>query len=167
MCMKNVNATISLYGKVMRDAASQPEAFVRPFDTMKIEKSKDGQIQTDPFVIVVQMNLVESETDPYNTLRDKDCLDVKIRLTTVAKEPEEQLSVDLLDFEIDVKQKDTQESIIRACRNYLSRQMIIDVPPIELPKDDMGKYVVKVLVKRREDNMFTIQALYPLKIKVK
>ena len=90
----------------------------------------------------------------------KRTLNFRIRLTKLSENPEEQISYDLNDFDIDL----SDDSIIKkACFKYAERIEVITVNKLEL--DTNGSYVIKVLVKDNEKELYDVQMLHPLYIK--
>lgn len=164
MCLKNVNANIRIYSDVETSINGDPAKFVLPFDGMHISQNDCGQYQTVGFKIVTHFNLIGTATEAHqkdNIVNSHGKLYAVIRLTKCSKDEEERLSVDLDQFEIDVSKLD--DMVNRACFPYLNFTRITDVKPMELGAG-LGTYVIKLLLKTKEEEKYTVQSMYQLTI---
>ena len=160
MCMKYVNSNIQCF-----DLASKGLfGTIGLSDIIESVKSsqKDDKFVVGNFNIVAFINIrgTKSETNKNNPLDMGRKLNFRIRLTKLSETPEKQLSYDLKDFDIDLSDK----SIIKeACFKYVER---IDVTPVkELQLNDKGAYVIKLLVKDSDEELYDVQMLHPLYVK--
>ena len=161
MCMKRVNATVSLLGSIEYDSNGNPIVLNKPFNQILASIDDDGDYYIDRFNIFTTINLLGTNdaNDTENVIRNKGSVDVKIRLTKCDEDESKQLAIDLDEFKIDTR----KHRIDEACFEFMDFKRITRVPKIKLPLGT-GLYVIKVLMKRSEDKKYTIQTMYQLYI---
>lgn len=160
MCMKYINTNIQCFESSVNDLFGNI-GFSSIVDSVKSEQ-KDNKFVVGNFNITAFVNIrgTQSESNPDNPVDMKRTLNFRIRLTKLSENPEEQISYDLNDFDIDL----SDDSIIKkACFKYAERIEVITVNKLEL--DTNGSYVIKVLVKDSEKELYDVQMLHPLYIK--
>lgn len=162
MCMKYLNANIICYDDVESDGLD-PICFKKPFDRITALVQKDIALIGD-FTIVLHINIIGTDNEKEqknNVLYTNDKLNFKIRLTKCDPNPQNQLAVDLKQFDLDVKKlhKDL------ACYPFLNYTHVIDVKEIPL-EQGVGKYALKVLVKNsnEDETKYTVQSMRNLEV---
>lgn len=160
MCMKYVNSNIQCFDNTTKDLFGNI-GFSSILESVKSEQNDDKFI-IDKFNIVTFINIrgTKSESNSNNPVDMKKKMNFRIRLTKLSENEDEQISYDLKDFDIDL----SDESIIKkACFKYAERIEVTTVNKLEL--ESKGSYVIKILVKYDEDNLYDVQMLHPLYIK--
>lgn len=160
MCMKYVNANISLFKEVKEDA-NDIISFSNPFATINLLNGK-----IEHFSILSNITLMGSyEKKAGNVLDLLGKLEVCIRLTKCSENKNERISYDLDKFILDT-QDPTNVVHYEACVPYLNYRRITNIGEIEIGADSFkGKYVIKILVKDPRDEKYTVQTLTFLEIK--
>ena len=162
MCMKYLDANLMCYKSISR-YDNKILSLNAPFNSISIVNENNNKKLIKDFSIFLQMNFLGTNNDSLklsNPLVQKEKIDVLIRLTKCSKEPEERLGTDIDYFQIDLSSIDTEI----ACFEYCNYSKVIDVDSIELPFG-AGKYVIKILVKKEQEEKYTIQSMSTLIIK--
>lgn len=160
MCMKYVNINVQCF-ETKTNAILGNREFLSLLDSVKAER-KDNKYSIGGFSVVTFINIrgtinKEAQNSPLN---NKEKLDFKIRLTKLDVDKNKQTSYNLKDFSIDL----SDESVVRkACFDYTERIEITNVDALVL--DELGSYVIKVLVKRSSSDMYDVQMVHPIYIK--
>lgn len=162
MCTQYLNANITLFKSVTKNN-NEVVGFYEPFDCI-VADSNGKTLKIGEFNIITYFNLLESHNKKANNILDKrETLQVKIRLTKCTKNESERLSIDLDSFEIVTK--DSTDVISDACVPYMNYKRITPVGDINLDIDNpRGSYVIKVLVKTPQEEKYTVQSIYHLKV---
>lgn len=162
MCTQYLNANVVLFKSVTKNN-NDVVAFVEPFDCIIADCSRKIVAIKD-FNIITYINLLESNQRKADNILDKrETLQVCIRLTKCTKNDNERLSINLDKFEIVTK--DSTDIVYDACVPYLNYKRITHIDNIDLDiENPKGSYVIKVLVKVPNDEKYTVQSIYHLKI---
>lgn len=164
MCIQNINITGTLFKKVVYE--TDYKSFERPFDVITAKISNSVSYIED-FAIVLNFCLMGTNNPnnkETNIVNRRDKLDVLIRLSKVSKYTEKQLSIDLAEFTLDIKD-DSDLIISRACVDYITLRKVFTVSRIDLNSvAGLGDYVFKILVKTPEQNNWNVQSYIPLRI---
>lgn len=163
MCMKNINITGTLFKKITLENDFQ--SFEMPFDTI-VAKTNNNTLYIDDFSIVLNYCLMgtnKTENLSSNIVNQKGKLYTLLRLSKVSRDESKQLSVDLSEFVIDLS--DPNLYISHACVDYVTFRKIFSVTQINLDKRaGLGEYVLKILVRTDENDMWNVQSYIPLRI---
>lgn len=162
MCMKYVNINAQCFDNSVSQywfGNGALSSFVR---SIKCSEESEGVYRVDKFGIALFINIRGSESDKlHNPLEQKKKLDFKVRLTRLSKDVKEQLSYDLTSFSIDL----SDENLIqKACFPYVDLIKTVNVNNLEL--QSAGDYVIKVLVKEADEDLYDIQITHQLSINV-
>lgn len=162
MCMQYLNANVALF-KTVKKNNNDVMGFLEPFDCIAADCS-NKVLSIKDFNIITYINLLESnQKKASNILDNREELQVCLRLTKCTKDLDERLSIDLDKFKIITK--DSEDIVYDACVPYLNFKRITYVDNIELDiSNPRGSYVIKVLAKRPNDEKYTVQSTYHLKI---
>ena len=163
MCMRNVNITGTFFKKVTYENGFK--SFEMPFDTI-VAKTTNNATYIEDFSIVLNYSLMATNNDEHkqdNIINQKGKLYNLLRLSKVSKDEEKQLSVDLAEFVIDLNDPDLY--ISHACVDYVTLRKAFSVSQITLDSTlGLGEYVLKILVKTNEEDMWNVQSYVPLRI---
>ena len=160
MCMKYINSNVQCFNLSTKGLLGNV-GFSSILDSVKSIQKEDKYI-IDDFSIVTFINIrgTKNENNMENPLNAKKKLNFRIRLTKLSENEDEQMSYDLKDFDIDL----SDESVVKkACFKYVERIEIINVENLTL--SSTGSYVIKVLVKNSEEDLYDVQMLHPIYIK--
>lgn len=164
MCMKYVNVCTSCY-ESLSTIDERIISFNAPLNSVE-SRYENGKILTDSFIIVTQIGFLGTSSEEHkaeNVLCSRDKIDVIIRLTKRDKDIANRVGLDIDSFSIDLQEVESENLIDAACFEYYSYTRITNVKKIELPVG-AGTYVLKVLLKKQNENMFTIQSMNTLVI---
>ena len=160
MCMKYINTNVQCFSTSIKDLFGNI-GFSSILESVKSEQ-RDSKFVIDNFSIVTFVNVrgTQSESNPDNPVDNGKKLNFRIRLTKLSENEEEQISYDLKDFDIDL----SDNSIIKqACFKYAERIEVTTIDKLEL--DANGAYVIKILVKDSEKELYDVQMIHHLYIK--
>lgn len=160
MCMKYVNVNVQCF-EINTNAIFGNREFSSLLDSVKAEQKND-KYSIGGFSIVTFINIrgTINEGTIDNPLNNKENLDFRIRLTKLNEDKSKQTSYNLKDFSIDL----SDNSVVhKACFDYMERIEITNVDGLVL--DELGAYVIKVLVKASNSDMYDVQMVHPLYIK--
>lgn len=162
MCISNVNATAELIKSITNE--NEQRVFSMPFDTFLLNS---GECSIRNFHIMVNLTLMgttNEENKRTNVVETNGILYVLIRLTRLSSDINNQLSVDLDRFSIDVSSSDIVK--MQACVPYVNYERLLKINELPLPESDpTGNYVLKVLVKTSQDTQWNVQSLSPVFVK--
>lgn len=163
MCMKYVNSVTTCYSS-MKTENDSILSFNMPITGLNVDNSNHPLI--NHLIILTQFNFLGTN-DPLkkkdSVLESGEKIEIIIRLTKCSKDENQRLGYDLDRFEIDfskVKKENLQQT---ACFDFYDYMRITTIDDFELPVG-IGKYVIKVLIKRAADSDFTIQSITNLTI---
>ena len=160
MCMKYINTNVQCFS-ASNKGLLENIAFSSILESVKSEQKEDkfvvGGFNIVTFINIRGTKSGENENNPLDTGKK---LNFKIRLTKLSKNSDEQMSYDLKDFDIDLSDKNNNRM---ACFGYTERIEITKVDDLVL--NDIGEYVIKVLVKYDKEELYDVQMLHPLTIK--
>lgn len=163
MCVKNINITGTFFKKVTYENGFK--SFEMPFDTI-VAKTTNNTTYIDNFSIVINYCLMATnskENKQNNIINQKGKLYNLLRLSKVSKDESKQLSIDLAEFVIDLNDSDLY--ISHACVDYVTLRKVFSVSQIILDNTlGLGEYVLKILVKTDENDMWNVQSYIPLRI---
>ncbi len=160
MCMKYINSNVQCFNLSTKGLLGNV-GFSSILDSVKSIQKEDKYI-IDDFSIVTFINIrgTKNENNMENPLNAKKKLNFRIRLTKLSENEDEQISYDLKDFDIDL----SDESVVKkACFKYIERIEITNVENLTLSSN--GAYVIKVLVKNSEEDLYDVQMLHPIYVK--
>ena len=159
MCMKYVNSVTTCYSS-MNTSNDNIISFNMPVNGVSVANTECPSI--DKLVLLTQFNFL-GKNKKFSVLDNEDCIDIIIRLTKCSKEPDLRLGCNLDEFSIDfaeIKRKNEQQT---ACFDFYDYMRITMVEDFKLPYG-VGKYVIKVLIKKKNDSNFTIQSMTNLSV---
>lgn len=163
MCIKNINITGTFFKKIVYENGFK--SFEMPFDTI-IAKTINNTTYIEDFSIILNYCLMgtnNEENKGSNIINQKGKLYNLLRLSKVSKDEEKQLSVDLAEFVIDLNDPDLY--ISHACVDYVTLRKSFSVSQITLDNTlGLGEYVLKILIKTNENDMWNVQSYIPLRI---
>ena len=162
MCMRNVNAVVTLFASVRTN--DEYISFSVPFDTIKCIIKNNTPYISD-FFIVANMNLMgttKPECKDSNVVENCKELQCLIRLTKIAKDPNERLSWDIEKFSIDTSDK--KYRFDDACVPTVNFRKIVEVQDIELTENYRGDYALKLLVRNNEEDSWQVQSITRLTV---
>ena len=163
MCLANVNVITKLYKQVITQ--DDVTKFEMPFDTI-VAKTIDEEIYIENFYIVTNFNLLwtnNEEKAKNNVVNNKGNLQVLLRISRLSKDNEKQLNLDLHKYNIDLS--DENVVVCHACVPYIQYEKILKVGKIPLsPQAGLGNYVIKTLVRTKDEDNWRIQNIIPLRI---
>lgn len=160
MCMKYVNTNTMLFKTVKKDG-DNVIGLLEPFDFL-ISEPDSKIISIEDFNIVTYFTIMGSRQEE-NSIFNKDKLIIKVRFTKCTPNKNESLSIDLDDYEIQLK--DSKDIVYDSCVPFLRHKRITRINSIELDVENpKGSYVFKVLVKFPNDEKYTVQSMYRLKV---
>lgn len=115
----------------------------------------NGDFLVDNFKILVFTNIrgTRDGNNLKNVLDMKKQLDVKIRLTSI----NDNLSYDLKDFVIDLSDKSKLQDV---GIKYFEQIDIIEVKDLKLKSN--GDYIIKVLIKEKNDDLYDLHCIHKL-----
>ena len=163
MCMTNINITGTFFKKVTYGSGFK--SFEIPFDTI-VAKTTNNTTYIDDFSIVLNYCLLATnneENKKDNIVNQKGKLYNLLRLSKVSKDEDKQLSIDLAEFLIDLNDPDLY--ISHACVDYVTLRKVFSVSQITLDNTaGLGEYVLKILIKTDENDIWNVQSYIPLRI---
>lgn len=165
MCMKYVNSTVECYTS-MASNSSGSVSYSNLFNRIHASVRQNGNMEVGGFIVVTRINILgtaHKEHENANILMQRGTLDVIIRLTKCSPDESKQLCIDLDSFSLDLKKEDKEKHIDHACFDYFNYTRITDIKDFDLDAG-LGKYVIKVLMKKHEDSDYTIQTMSSLYI---
>lgn len=160
MCMKYVNINVQCFETNTKTIFGNRE-FSSLLDSVKAEQ-KENRYIIGGFSIVTFINIrgTINETTKDNPLNNKEKLDLRIRLTKLNEDKSKQTSYNLKDFSIDL----SDETVVhKACFDYMERIEVTNIDGLVL--DEPGAYVIKVLIKTKDSDMYDVQMVHPLYVK--
>lgn len=157
MCMKYVNINVQCFKPKTKSLFVNTDC-PSLLATVKAERKEDKYV-IGGFGIATFINIrgTVNEQNTDNPLNNKEKLDFRLRLTKLDEDKNKQKSYNLKDFSIDL----SENSVVHhACFDYMERIEITNID--ELVLDELGAYVVKVLVKKSAAEKYDVQMLHPL-----
>lgn len=161
MCMKYVNVNVQCFD-VNPLRLGRGNILASLIDTVRCTHIKKGDVcRLDSFSIITFINIrgTGKGNNPDNPVDGKKTLNFKVRLTKLSKDVESQTSYDLRDFSIDLSKSDIRH---KACFEYCEVIEAINVSGLLL--DEPGKYVIKILVKDSEADLYDVQVVHPIDV---
>ena len=157
MCMKYVNANVQCFDDKKVGFWGDTD-FSNIISTVKSTETKEGCV-IGGFNIITFINIrgTQKGNNPENPVDMRKKLSFRIRLTKLDSQPENQLSYDLGDFELDLGDDKIRKT---ACFDYIEQIHVLELKDTVLKSN--GSYVIKVLVKESNANLFDIQITHPL-----
>lgn len=163
MCMKYVNANVQCFNNKLSQiiwGGGMVSSFI---DKVQCSKLENGRYDVDRFGIALFINIRGNENDTANNpLEQGKCLDIKVRLTRLSRDENEQFSYDLKEFAIDLSDKSIIQQV---CFDMVDLVKIIDVDKLDVKSP--GNYVIKVLIKERDAEVYTIQMAHKISLEEK
>lgn len=159
MCMKYINATTRCY-KSITVVDNNVMSYNIPFTSIRHDNDETG-ITISKFSIVTNIDFLgtlNENNKKENPLDNKDTLDFIIRLTKCSSEESKRIGYDLDCFSIDLNEMYATNQIGKACFDFLNYTRTTKVDELELP-GGVGKYVIKILVKKAKEKEYTIQSM--------
>lgn len=160
MCMKYVNATVSCYDSIEK-VNNKVLSLNLPFSTIDVE-DKDPSICSFIVTTAISIRGTNNESERANNpIESNTNLDFVIRLTKCDSDINKRRYIDLDRFTIDLQ----DVKVSQACFRFVNYSRVTEVERLKLP-EGLGKYVIKVLVKKSEDSddKFSIQSMYGITI---
>lgn len=160
MCMKYVNTTVQCFNNSVSQYWFGNGGLSSFIQDVKCSKESETKYSVRKFGIVVFVNIRGSANDKMNNpLEQKEELEFKIRLTHLSSDSHKRLSYDLTSFSVNL----ADDSLIQtACFDYVDLIKVINVSDLEV--ESTGKYVLKVLIKKKNEQFYDIQMTHPLSI---
>lgn len=161
MCMKYVNVNVQCFDlNPLRLGGNNVLSSL--VDTIHCtQQKKNNKYKLENFSIIVFVNVrgTGKGNNPDNPVDGRKNLDFKVRLTKLSKNVETQTSYDLHSFKMDLSKSEIRH---KACFEYCEAIEAINVSGLLL--DDPGKYVIKILVKDSETQLYDVQLVHPIDI---
>lgn len=161
MCMKYVNAITTCYMSVDKDKDNNVISFNNPFIGVfgeKFEENNSTRYKLNKFYICLNATFLgtsDNEKIQESVLSSLDTIEVVIRLTKLSKQVEERDYIDLEKFTLNFKDLAEAKQLDLACFDYYSLNKVIEVNDLTVPV--VGKYVIKVIIRRQSDSSETVQ----------
>lgn len=163
MCLANVNVITKLYKQVVHQG--DITRFEMPFDTI-VAKTSNEEMYIEDFFIVSDFNLLSTNNEKKaknNVVNNKSALQILLRISRLSKDSDKQLNLDLYNYTIDLNDKSI--AISQACVPYVQYQKILKVGKVPLSSQaGLGNYVIKTLVRTKDEDNWSIQNIIPLRI---
>lgn len=164
MCMKYINANAMCFKSLtMNDG--KIISYNAPFTGIRANRDAE-ELTIENFIIVTAINILGTNNEDKkieNPLEQGETIEFIIRLTKCDRIEENRIGVDLDKFSLDLQKMKENNQINTACFDFLDYTRIINVKSLSLP-GGTGKYVIKILTKRKSEDEYSVQAMTPLEI---
>lgn len=161
MCKKYINSTLSFFKSITMEN-QKILALNAPIDVVPIIE-KNNKSYIDEFIILIQTNILENSKQINNPITDDEQLDFIVRLTKCSKNKNERLGYDLNKFTINIKELKDNNMLDKACFRFYNETRSITVSDIPLDVEE-GDFVIKLLVKGKNDDDYSIQSMRKIRI---
>ena len=157
MCVRYVNATISLYGTILANNA-EITGFLNPMCSF-IAKEEADKFSLGNFSIVTQISLLGSRDGISSLLNQRKTISVFLVLSKTTDGDNKELD----RFDIDLE----KEQILNYSRiEYYNMCRISNFTDFKISRyKGKGEYVINVLIKEKDSNESpSVQAMFPITI---